>query len=435
MYAIIEPIQFLVELLIAESMFTFYLKRRPHWQYKLIAVLVALFAFGYLWPFQWHGLIKMAKYLILFLGSVLGIHFVFQCSIWEALYRGSAAYASQHIAFNISTFVFDTLFSSTIPFYGTAWLILTTILSLSIYLCIYLSFGKRIRRDGIYDLNNVFLTFFLSIMLLMIVVLNYCRFLYVSESNLVLNTILLCYSLIGCVFALFIQSGLQQHSKLSRQFEIAEHLLHSKQEQFRISEETIDCINLKCHDLKHQLAAFRRQFPDRASQKALKEIESAVLIYDSVVKTGNEALDVILTEKSLICEKNQIQLTCMVDGNGFSSISDVDLYSIFGNIMDNAMESVMQLEDPELRTIGLTVTSTGNILLIHTENYFSHTIRIEDGLPSTTKEDPRFHGFGLKSVRLLADKYGGKMSITIDHNIFNLNILIPISQETGKDVA
>ena len=135
----------------------------------------------------------------------------------------------------------------------------------------------------------------------------------------------------------------------------------------------------------------------------------------------------ILTEKSLICEKNQISLTCMVDGSGFSAFQSADLYSMFGNILDNAIESVIQLEDPERRAIGLTVTSSGNMLLIHTENYFDHPIIMHNGLPVTTKEDNRFHGFGMKSVQLLVRRYNGTLSVDTDGDIFNLNIMVPIS--------
>ena len=71
-----------------------------------------------------------------------------------------------------------------------------------------------------------------------------------------------------------------------------------------------------------------------AIEKELKDVENAVLIYDSIAKTGNDALDTIITEKSLYCEKHNIKLTYLADVSGLSVMSDVELYSLFGNAME-----------------------------------------------------------------------------------------------------
>lgn len=420
-----ESLSFLVELLLAEFLFTFWLKKRDQWFLRLLSSFAVLFALSLLWPASWAGLVKAVKYLLVFLGSVAGIWSIFQISPWEAIYRGAAAYAAQHIAFHAAHV--SQLFMQKLTSHDFTLSIVMLAAYLIVYALIYILFARRIQKEGVYGADNRFLVRFVLIMLLMVVLLNYwCMGLI--GSNPALAVILSGYSIIGCIFALFIQAGLHQQSQLEQKLAIAEHMLHSKQEQFKISEETIECINLKCHDLKHQLSMLRHQIPDPHSQAALKDIESAVLIYDSVVKTGNEALDVILTEKSLLCEKNHIQLTCMVDGKGFAGIQDTDLYSIFGNILDNAIESVMQLAELDQRAISLTVKNTGNMMVIHTENYFDHPLHWEDGLPCTTKADKRFHGFGMRSLRLLTERYGGTMSIDIDNNIFNLNIMIPTAQ-------
>lgn len=422
-----EPVQFLVELLMAETVFIFWLERRDHFGLRMLLCLGLLFATAVFWPDEWFGLIKMVKYFLLFALTVFLLPVVFKCSFWESLFRTSAAYASQHIAYNFSTMLTVLVWNGYLHISSTIMALVTLALYLCVYILIYFIFARRIRENGVVAVDNHFLTIFILIMLTMVVVLNYCKVFLDLFREPIPNILTGTYSIIGCVFALFIQAGLYQQSQLAQKLEITEQLLHSKQEQFKISEETIECINLKCHDLKHQISLLRHQIQDQSSKEALKDIESAVLIYDSVVRTGNDALDVILTEKSMICEKNHIQMTCMVDGSGFAAILDTDLYSIFGNILDNAIESVIPLNDVERRVIGLTVTNNGNILLIHTENYFDHPIVMENGLPVTTKQDTRFHGFGMRSVRLLTERYGGTLSMETDGDIFNLNIMIPIA--------
>ena len=76
--------------------------------------------------------------------------------------------------------------------------------------------------------------------------------------------------------------------------------------------------------------------------------------------------------------------------------------------------------------MSLTVKTVGNLLSIHLDNTFSGTLNLEDGLPATTKADRESHGYGLKSIRMTVEKYGGRMNVSAQHGLFNLNIVIPI---------
>ena len=66
------------------------------------------------------------------------------------------------------------------------------------------------------------------------------------------------------------------------------------------------------------------------------------------------------------------------------------------------------------------------MVLIHVDNEYVGEIRMEGGLPQSTKGDPLNHGFGMRSMSLIAEKYGGTLSTAAEGNIFNLNILIPV---------
>ncbi len=423
-----ESIQFMVELLLAECLFLTKLRRRENFVLRLAAGLALLTLFSVAWPSGWTGFVKVFKYLGIYGLSAAVLWQTFEMSLWEAVFIGSAAYAVQHIAYNLGIPLFlyshfpDTELGK-IFFYASI---------LGVYVLVYGTayrlLGQNLRLKGLRSEQNRGLILFLIAMLTLVVVLNYVRFMGGDSLSPILHLALIGYAILGCVFALFIQFFLVQHLTLWQKLEVSEQLLHNQQEQFHIAEETIECINLKCHDLKYQLMALRQNTNDPTVSKALQDVENSVMIYDAYVQTGNEALDVILTEKSLICEKNGITLTCMADGGILKGISSTDLYAIFGNLLDNAIESVSQLSDPEQRVIGLTVQKQGNLALIHAENYFDHPICMENGLPETTKEDPRFHGFGLRSIQMLAEKYDGSLSVSIDGNIFALNVLLPIKE-------
>lgn len=118
--------------------------------------------------------------------------------------------------------------------------------------------------------------------------------------------------------------------------------------------------------MKHQIRLIGQN--DKVSSETIREIENAINIYDSVVKTDNEALDIILTEKSLICQKNNIRLTVMADGKQLSFMRIEDIYSLFGNAIDNAIDAVIKLDDLEKRFIRFKVVAQGKILSVHIEN-------------------------------------------------------------------
>ena len=48
-----------------------------------------------------------------------------------------------------------------------------------------------------------------------------------------------------------------------------------------------------------------------------------------------------------------------------------------------------------------------------------------DGLPQTTKPDRKNHGFGVKSMRLVIEKYGGVLTMNARGGTFELDALIP----------
>lgn len=196
--------------------------------------------------------------------------------------------------------------------------------------------------------------------------------------------------------------------------------------QYENQKANIELINIKCHDLKHQISKYARK--GGLDEETVSEIKDAINIYDSAVKTDNEVLNIVLTEKSLICNSNGISLSCMVDSSGLSDFSDGDLYALFGNILDNAIEAVLKINDKEKRCIGLHVQTFDGFVSIMTDNYFEGQILFQDGLPLTRKENKREHGLGLKSIRLLTEKYDGEMHINTENNVFRLTLLFPIKK-------
>ncbi len=157
----------------------------------------------------------------------------------------------------------------------------------------------------------------------------------------------------------------------------------------------------------------------------LADIEREVNVYDAVVETGNEALDTILTEKSLTCSGEGIVLTVMAEGSSLGFMAPADIYSLFGNALDNAIEAVRDVTDAERRAIAVSVQRRGRMVAVSVENCCAHVPRIpEGGLPETTKNDRENHGFGMRSMRQIAERYGGSLHAGVESDVFYLNVLL-----------
>lgn len=238
-----------------------------------------------------------------------------------------------------------------------------------------------------------------------------------------------CY----CVLILYLQNTLFKKSAMKQELDILNQLWHQQKEQYELSQETITLINRKCHDLKHQIAAMRAITSPEERDKYLREVEDSVQIYDSIVKTGNEVLDTVLTEKSLFCTASSIKINCIADGRQMDIFDPVDLYTVFGNAIDNAIESVKQLENQEMRMIDVLVYVRKQFLIINIMNPLGRRLEFDGDLPVSTKARNGYHGFGLKSIRYTVEKYNGFMKIDTEENIFSLKILIPIAGKKAAD--
>lgn len=249
-----------------------------------------------------------------------------------------------------------------------------------------------------------------------------CLFISYENGNVVINLMMQFY----CITLLYLQNVLFKKSSISKELDTIQLLWHQQKEQYRISKETIDLINHKCHDLKHQMQAMTAIKDGTEREKYLQEIEDSVQIYSAIVHTGNEILDVILTEKSLLCESCGIHINCVADGKLLSFMDSVDLYALFGNALDNAIEAVRNLEQEEARLIDLMIYAKQSFLVIQVVNPSAGQIEFEDGLPKTTKAKNGYHGYGIKSMRHTAQKYGGYLTAEVKDGCFYLKIVVPL---------
>ena len=152
-------------------------------------------------------------------------------------------------------------------------------------------------------------------------------------------------------------------------------------------------------------------------------------IYENTFHTGSKALDTVLTREALICGQNHIELSVVADGRLLSFIKSVDLYTMLSNILDNAIEANLRIEEECKRSIHLSVHEKKGLILLQCENPYVGSIILKDGLPETSKSDKENHGIGTRSILSTAALYGGTVRINTEQNMYVLRIIFTNQDE------
>lgn len=292
-------------------------------------------------------------------------------------------------------------------------------LHLLVYWAVYRLFGPR--RTEEQDRESRLSTILLTLFCLLFLTVPDCvsnEYRSMGYAMLLVNRI---YLLALSAFILVLCNGIEIQSQYRMEMAIMERVLSEDKKQYRQMKENIDIINMHCHDLKHQLENFSGKLTDRE----IASLRDAMEIYDRNIKTGNEALDVVLYMSRLACEKEGIELTCLADGHLLSFMRTSHVYALFNNALGNAMEAVRKVSDPEMRTISLTVRSCDGQVEIEVTNYFDASVSGRLPMGESTKADQAHHGYGLSSMRYVARQYGGTMAVHTEKNIFSLLIGLP----------
>ena len=217
-----------------------------------------------------------------------------------------------------------------------------------------------------------------------------------------------------------------RNSAMRGELEAVQNTLQLQYQQYKQSRESIDLINMKYHDLKHQIQFLKAEQDAAKRNEFLDQMERDIKSFELQNKTGNPVLDTILTSKSLYCYKHGITMTCVVDGKLLDFMDVMDICSIFGNALDNAIESALRIKDKEKRLIHVTVSQVNDFAMIRIENYYEDILELDGEDYLSTKRDKKFHGYGIKSIRYTADRYDGAVYINTDNNWFDIKIAIPI---------
>ena len=313
---------------------------------------------------------------------------------------------------------------------GSFLLRLPFILLLSVLECVLVFFLRRLLPE----LSKIHLSLYDAVLAATIVL----PFLYIrslagqslSQSNKTVQILMtLCCLIAVITLAARIGRSSGEYEKL-REMQM-QNILSRQQAMFEQKLSDADLLNRKYHDMKNYLLYLRSGDHSGDLDAAIDHLMDSITPYGSSVTTGNSVLDVILNEKLSLCAQKEIVCVPYVDGSLFSFVRPLDLCTLVGNAMDNAIESCSQIPETDRRIIRLHSTQRSSTVFFTVRNTFRQKPDLRNGLPASTKSDAANHGYGLRNMRYIAEQYGGALSCRLEGEEFVLSIVLD-SSESGE---
>lgn len=215
--------------------------------------------------------------------------------------------------------------------------------------------------------------------------------------------------------------------RFSRQWEMEREIAQLKQEQAEILERDYQTLsrtyenNAKLyHDLHNHIEAIYQCLTQGDIQEAVRyceDLRTPVREISQTVWTGDKAIDYLISSKMAMAEQEQIKTKVNIEYPHNTNIRSVDLTTILGNLLDNALEAA-KTAPVELRFLNFTIRRINAMLIIKAENGYGNAPTEHDGKLETSKTDKSSHGWGLKSVQTAADRYDGTITTNYKDGVF-----------------
>lgn len=380
------------------------------------------------WILTWFSGLGAFKMPIIFIVAFI----VLQVSYKESIYQTVIAieiwficciFLVEAFVYPVSKFIFNNMLLVVIDCQNILrWevyviAIAIRIVSLIIIYEVLKNFKYKIKANDCAVLSTVFMIGFAALMFSVYNVLNLSK----------IPHILIFFSLTIFILIFLIVFLYSKNTMFLREQEQKDKMqIAQLQQQFAYYQEKLkdeEKVRSVYHDMKNHLLVLQRQINSPETAEMVEKLQSQVAMYEDYEHTGNDILDIILKEKSETAREKHIALSVTADLNGVDFIEPLDVSTIFGNGLDNAIEASEKLPE-EQRAI---LVKAGRV-----QNFFSVLIKNsclqnrEYTKQRTTKSDDFLHGFGISNMRKAAEKYDGQLTIKCENEKFTLKILIPI---------
>ena len=365
-----------------------------------------------------HPLLQLGDIAVLYAILIGAVFICFDVSLWSSMFLASSGYITQNIASCVKALLhysgfFDSLLAST-----PGVLFVDLVIYGGVGLAAFYIFRSRIVKEENQFNNRLKVVFSVIVLFVCAGLIRMGAILGLPGETSSHGVVDRMYQILCSCFILALQYGILERADMSRQMDAMRELIHQQRVQFETSKQNAQLVNENIHDLKKMLSDFRGHL----SSEQIDALQNRIGGIAAFARTGNEILDVLLMEKAALCMQKEIQITCYASEADLDFLEDIDLYFLMNNLLTNAMEATEKLPVGE-RFITINVSRSGDMALVHMENSCEGPVEMENGLPKS-HGDPRYHGFGMKSVARLVDKYDGTLAVKYLDHVFCVDITL-----------
>lgn len=242
---------------------------------------------------------------------------------------------------------------------------------------------------------------------------------------------LICLFLLLSVILLFVsyQSTVQKENTI-RFLQSEADRIETDQRYYSVLEKQNENLRIYAHDMKKHLNAIRALNQDAQIDSYLDQMSERLREYSQIGNSGNRMLDVICSKYAAECETKHIELHTDFRTANFSYIEDYDLVTVFGNLLDNAVEAAEKAEE---RYITVKTAQKNHYDVVVIQNSCAVPPQAENRELQTTKERRELHGLGLKSVAGVLQKYGGDYDWSFDSTKMQFCVTVMLPPPKSED--
>lgn len=409
---------------------TMYVERRPKFALKCSICLAIYFIIFFIWPGESYLMNNMKigfytyYFFLPFFLSIIFLIFCYKLNFTESLFFALCAWFGENAVSGLSG---DITLLCGFEVRGVTHLIIRIALMVFYWFIYYLMVVYKSKDKKIVKVNNIATIVVAILGVASLTLLAQLKSAYPELKQKLVNIIVYSYSALFSLFTLAYMNGLFQNEILKEDVDTLENALKKQAEIYELNQENIDYINIKLHDLSKKISLINKDNLEIKDKEIIDSVSKRIKIYSNVPKTGNEAIDTVIASKSLLIEKENIRFSCIANGSLLSFMPSIDIFSLIGNALDNAIEAELK-EDVNHRLISMRICSNEDNILFEMQNYCSTMDKIDKNF-KTSKKDKTYHGYGIKGMKYIVKKYGGTLDIEKTDELFCVSVLLPLKQK------
>lgn len=231
--------------------------------------------------------------------------------------------------------------------------------------------------------------------------------------------VVVCQTFCGTI--MYLNAEANRRKMMENKLDILNLLCDFGAKQYETAAENVRIVNEKCGELEEKIRQMEQYLPEKFRSESRETIRDARRSIDSVVRTGNEVLDIVLTEKNLAAEVNGTRINCVADGKLLDFMETVDLYALFSFGLETALEDVALFSDESHRLIDLLIHECQNFAVINL------TYPLSEEADNAARSRTRLNNYKMMVLYRVVEKYHGMQVVEKKDGLFSLKVVFPRS--------